>query len=304
MFSKHSHSSSWRYACDPHLLPHLLRRVGLIDNQIPQLMLAVAWLIAVIALAGPTWQRLPQPVYRSLAATVVALDLSDAMYAKDITPDRLTRAKFKVDDILKQSKDGQIGMIVFSSEPFVVSPLTEDAATIAAMIPVLSPAIMPVNGNNIGSALQKSAELIKQAGNRNGQIILITANKPSAADNKIARELARQGFNLSVLGIGTTQGAPISLSDGFMQNAQGNIILSQLDSQALQQLANDGRGKYVAFTNNNEDVATLLAHDASTLQLKAEKSAAKTDQWEDQGRYLMLLLLPLALLAFRRGYNG
>ncbi len=281
LFSKHSNNSSWRNACDAHLLPHLLRRVNSVNNQLPLLLLAAGWLIAVIALAGPTWQRLPQPVYRSLAATVIALDLSDAMYAGDIAPNRLTRAKFKVDDILKQIKDGQIGMIAFSSEPYVVSPLTEDAATIVAMVPVLSPAIMPVNGNNIGRALQKSADLIKQADIRDGQIILITANKPTAADNKMASELAKQGFKLSVLGIGTTQGAPISVSGGFMQDAQGNIVLSQLDPKALQQLAREGDGQYVAFTNNNQDVTTLLTHDSNALQLKAEESTAKTDQWKD-----------------------
>lgn len=296
------YNNNWRNACDQHLLPLLLQRVGSVNNYLPLILLITSWLVATIALAGPTWERLPQPVYRSLAAKVIVLDLSNAMYANDLPPSRLSRAKFKVQDLLKDIKDGQVGMVVFTSKPFVVSPLTQDAATIASMVPVLSPQIMPVGGSDIGLALKKAAELIKQGGSRGGQIILMTASPVTAEDDAVAKQLADKGITTSVLGVGTAAGAPVTMSGKFMTNNQGNIVLSKLQPQQLQQLAKAGDGKYVPFTDSNQDLNTLLSTSASSLQFKAEKTSAKTDQWKDQGRYLMLLLLPLALLVFRRGW--
>src|SRR5437016_540869 len=84
------------------------------------------------------------------------------MNATDLKPNRLTRAKYKILDLLKQQNEGQTGMLVFSSKPFVVSPLTQDAATIAAMVPMLDLNILPVQGEDIGAGLRKAAEMIKQ----------------------------------------------------------------------------------------------------------------------------------------------
>ncbi|MEO6147876.1 MAG: VWA domain-containing protein, partial [Sulfuriferula sp.] len=119
-------SRSWQRVVDPRLLAHLL--IGKNARQGPWAMLAVGLggLLAILALAGPAWQKLPQPVFRQQSALVLVLDLSLSMNATDIQPSRLERAKLKLRDILNQHKEGQTGLIVYAATPFVVSPLTTD----------------------------------------------------------------------------------------------------------------------------------------------------------------------------------
>ena len=112
-------ASAWETQCDPHLLEKLLIQRAR-HQRWPLVLLAVAWVLAVIALAGPVWQKLPEPVYRTQAARVIVLDLSPSMNASDIRPSRIARARFKVLDLLKRYREGQTALVVFAGEPFVV----------------------------------------------------------------------------------------------------------------------------------------------------------------------------------------
>ncbi len=293
-------SATWQDACDAHLLPHLLTNIGHKSQAYALGILCLAWLLAIIALTGPTWSYTTQPVYQAMQSQVIVLDLSDAMYSTDIPPNRLTRAKYKVQDILKAKQDRQIGLIVFTKEPFLVSPLTEDAETIAAMVPSFSPHIMPIHGSHIAPALLKAEKLLQQAHTNSGEIMLLTAGPVTADDYDAAKQLRQHGYQLSIIGIGTTQGAPIQTQDGFLQNARGDIIVSKLDTTGLQQLANKGGGHYSVMTNDNRDIKSVMQN--TTLSFQAKKTQRTHRQWLDQGRIFILLLLPLAALAFRRGW--
>lgn len=294
-------TTAWQRACDPHLLPHLLTKPQQAQRGLPIVILSLAWMLTVLALGGPTWSRTPTAVYRSVVSRVIVLDVSPAMLARDLKPSRMERAKFKVRDLLSAMDDGQVGMVAFSQRGFVVSPLTQDAATIAAMIPELNPGMMPVGGYNIANSLQKALQLLQQAGAHSGQIILITANTPTKHDVDVARQLRKQGYQLNVLGIGTTQGAPIPSEQGFLQNQQGSIVTSRLNPSALENLATLGGGSYRTFTNTDTDVKSLLQTSLSLSQ-HAEKTQRKLSSWRDQGRWLVLVCLPLAAFGFRRGW--
>ncbi len=294
-------TSAWRQACDPHLLPHLLAKPQHSNHTLPVLLLSLAWTLCVLALAGPTWSQTPAAVYRSLVSRMIVLDVSPSMLARDIKPSRMARAKYKAHDLLAAMGDGQVGMVAFSQQGFAVSPLTQDAATIDAMIPELNPGMMPVSGHNIGSGLLKAQQLLQQVGARSGQVILITSSTPTATDDNIAKQLAAYGYRVSVLGIGTQQGAPIPTANGFLQSRQGNIITSKLNPAALRKLARVGGGHYVRFSHNNSDVETLLQVQ-SGLTVQAQKTQEKLSTWRDQGRWLVLACLPLAALGFRRGW--
>ncbi|MCB1776756.1 MAG: VWA domain-containing protein [Candidatus Competibacteraceae bacterium] len=133
-----SGASAWEKQCDPHLLARLLvRRTP--HHRLPLLLLTVSWVLTVIALAGPVWQKLPQPVFQTQAARVMVLDLSPSMNASDLRPSRIDRARFKMLDLLARFREGQTGLVVFAEEPFVVAPLTDDTKTIAALLPALAP---------------------------------------------------------------------------------------------------------------------------------------------------------------------
>jgi Ca-activated chloride channel family protein len=173
--------SYWRQVVEQHLLTDLLVGTAKRRQIWPFALLALAWLIAIFALAGPTWSKRPQPVYQQQNAKVIVFDLSTSMLTQDIQPTRLKRAKYKVRDILNQYSQGQTGMVVFSRAAFVGLPLTTDTHTIATLVPQLRPQIMPVQGSRIAAGLGKAKQLLQQARMRSGHIILITDSKPKDA---------------------------------------------------------------------------------------------------------------------------
>lgn len=301
---RHSKSEDnlWNKYCDPHLLKHLLySNDNLSKNYIPHLLLGL-WLIAITALAGPSWSLYAENVYQKHTAKVIALDVSQSMNTRDIAPSRLERGKYKVLDILHKTTEGQTGMIVFSSAAFVVSPLTSDSNTIASMVPVIDSTIVPVQGSDILVALNKSADLIKQAGFTQGQIILVTDSKPSDKAFSAVAKLARDGISTSILAIGTKTGGPVTNADGsFANDSNGNIIMSSIDSQALEQLAKDGNGEYITFTNDDSDVIQLLTENNYNAQNPSKTTATKS-LWRDEGHWLIWLLIMITAFTARRGW--
>ncbi len=304
---RHAQKGSWSQVCDAHLLPHLLVQPETNKRLqwLPLLLLALGWFIAIVALAGPAWEKQPQPVFQTSDSRIIVLDLSRSMDSEDIKPSRLTRAKHKVLDILKQSKEGKTGLIVFSNQAYVVSPLTQDAATIAAMIPALGSEIMPRQGSRPELALEKADQLLAHGGAVDGDIILITDGINDAAID-VAKSLQSKGRRISVLAVGTEQGAPIPTEGGgFLKDSQGAIVVPRLDRGALQNLANQGDGVYTELRADDRDITTLLAGSSQQQHLdKSEEMQQTTDTWREEGPWLVLLLLPLAALAFRRGWLG
>ncbi|MEM9243916.1 MAG: VWA domain-containing protein [Pseudomonadota bacterium] len=296
--------NNWQHQCDPHLLPHLLSGKNSRRKPWGYGLITLAALLTVLALAGPTWSYQEQPVYFHSNARVIVLDVSASMNAQDVKPSRLERAKYKILDLLNEIKEGQTGMLVFSRQPFVVSPLTEDSHTIASMVPVLDSSIVPVQGRDIATAIDKAAQLLQQDGANSGNIIVITDGSASNNAIEAAKKAYHEGYKTSVLGIGSTTGAPIPLAKGgFMHDARGDIMISKLNTGSLENLANAGDGNYIAFTNNNSDINSLLkATDARHLDNTLKESSEYKKLWQDQGHWLVWLLICIALLAFRRGW--
>ena len=292
---------NWSAVCDAELLPFLLQEKAVNPSRWVLTTGAIAALLVIIALAGPTWQRLPSPVFRNESALVIALDLSRSMDAEDIKPSRLIRARYKIADILKQRKDGQTALLVYAGDAFTVTPLTDDTETIDSQLSALTTDIMPSEGNNTGIVLEKAVELFKQAGLQKGQIVLVTDSVDN--DKTLATVKALDNYTLSILGVGTTDGAPVALPEGgFLKDEQGTIVVPKLDAGALAKLAQAGKGVYQTITANDADIQTLLsAVDKPVQQEGKENKNLLLDQWEDKGPWLLLLVLPLAALSFRKG---
>ena len=292
---------NWSQVCDAELLPYILQQRATTQNRWPLVSLALAGLFAIFALAGPSWERLPSPAFRNASALVILLDLSRSMDAADIKPSRLIRARYKVADILKRRKDGQTALIVYAGDVFTVTPLTEDTETINSQLTVLDTEIMPSQGSDTSSALEKAVELFIQAGLTRGQILLVTDGVILEDTLKTARSL--DAYQLSILAVGTAQGAPIKISQGgFLKDMGGNIVVPKLNSQDLQKLANIGGGSFRLISADDSDIDSLLASlDTHTEQQQKKGDNLLLDLWQDQGPWLLLLILPLAALSFRRG---
>ncbi len=292
---------SWQRFVDPALAPYVLSRAASKRYGYRWWLLSLGGALAILSLAGPSWDRLEQPVFRSEQAIVIALDLSRSMDAQDLTPSRLTRAKLKILDILEQRSSGQTALVVYSSNAFTVTPLTTDVDTVAALVNSLGTDIMPSRGSYPVAAINKGRRLLDQAGVGYGEVLLITDGGTSPAAEKAAEDLAKAGYTLSVMGVGTRQGAPIPVvGGGFVTDRAGNIAVPKLESRELQSLAAAGHGRFTILSADDRDLDILLSGVVDPSS--ASDEALATDQWREEGPWLLLLLLPLAAFAFRRGW--
>ena len=261
-------------------------------------------LLSIIALAGPAWKKLPQPVYQTERGSVLIMDMSYSMYSTDVKPNRLTRARFKAIDLLKKINEGDIGLIAYAGDAFVISPLTQDIKNIELLLPSLTPEIMPELGANPIAALALAHEMLLNAGHLNGDIYWFTDDVDNEEITDIYDWSNKFGHQLNILGVGSQNGAPITLPSGeLLKDNRGSIVVPRLPSQKLKSLASRGHGNYQTIRNDDSDIDSLIIKDKVSEKNKNEKQQSQQagDQWQEQGAWLLLLVLPLMLTYFRRG---
>jgi Ca-activated chloride channel family protein len=291
-------SGDWSRVCDPHLLRWLsVTQAGEKSRGGGRWLAALALLICILALAGPSWQKLPDSSFSARDARVIVLDLSRSMLAEDLRPNRLTRARFRLADLLDATEEGQTGMVSFAGDAYVVSPLTNDMNTIANLLPALRPDIIPVAGSRADRALDLAASLLERAGLSKGEILLVTDSADSRLAAK-ARELRDDGIFTSVLAVGTVDGAPVPSAGGFVSDRAGNVVITKLDRPGLQAVAEAGGGNYTELGQSASE--SSLWQDLGGSEFTRREDALG-ERWKDAGPWLVLLLLPLAVLGFRRG---
>lgn len=291
-------SGDWERVCDPHLLRWLSRQeTSMTRGKRGHWLGGVAMAIAVVALAGPSWQKLPDGSFSALDARVIALDLSRSMLAADLRPNRLTRARFRLADLLKETREGQTGLVAYAGDAYVVSPLTTDTNTIANMLPALQPDIIPVHGSRADRALVLAAALLERAGFRRGEILLVT-DSTDARDAAKARELADKGIITSVLAVGTAEGSPIPSGSGFLTDRNGNVVITGLELASLNAVAQAGGGEFTRLDSSSPEKAPWVTSEGTEF---ARRDEGLEERWQDSGPWLVLLLLPLVLAGFRRG---
>jgi len=292
----------WREVIDPVLMPYVLSRTPGRGIDHRWWLLGLAGIVAAVAMAGPAWQRIDQPVFRAEQAIVVALDLSRSMDAQDIEPSRLARARLKILGMLERRQSGQTALLVYTANAFTVTPLTDDTDTIAALVNSLSTDIMPSRGSYPEVGIRKGLSLLEQAGVGFGEVLLVTDGGTSRAAEKAARDLKSAGYSLSVLGVGTREGAPIPrMAGGFVTDNRGAIAVARLEERGLRDLATAGGGRFAVLSSDDSDLDHLLSGEVSAA-VAADEDSLATDQWREEGPWLVLLLLPLAALAFRKGW--
>lgn len=292
---------NWGNIIDKKLIPYVLHRDQLKEDPKKWWLFTVTGILAVIAMAGPTWEKIQQPSFRADQALVIALDLSRSMNAQDLSPNRLTRGKLKILDILERRRSAQVALIVYSANAFTVTPLTSDSDTIISLINSLDTTIMPSRGSYPSAAIEKGIQLLKQAGASNGEILLVTDGGITSDAFDSVEKLKNEGYKLSVLGVGTEDGAPIPKeSGGFVIDNSGQIAIARLEIEDLIKLASIGGGTYTNLTSNDQDINMLLSE--RVLDAEESDESLATDQWYEFGPWLLLLIVPLSSLFFRRGW--
>jgi Ca-activated chloride channel family protein len=205
--------------------------------------------------------------------------MSDNMLSGDLSPNRLSRAKFKLRDLLAHKDVGQFGLIAYTSEPFVVSPLTDDGQTISALLSNLTPDVMPVEGYNLDSALKEASKLIKEAGYQQGQILVLTAEVPSKDAIEKANQLSKLGIFSSIMPI----------------RADSNL------NPLFGQFASAGNGQFLKYTADDSDLQQWLAATKGNEQFTLNEED-DIPLWRDEGRWFLIPALLLLLPIFQRGW--
>ncbi|MBQ8630826.1 MAG: tetratricopeptide repeat protein [Alphaproteobacteria bacterium] len=270
--------SSWEKVCDKKLLDFLLVKGSAHQRKNIGYIGLAGMLAAVIAAAGPSWEKKDIPSLAPENPLMLVLNLSSDMEEHDITPSRLERAKFTISDLLKLVKTPQAGLIVYSDEPFLISPITEDARIVSNLLPSVVRDIMPVNGDRLDRAIDLAAEKMKNAGYAKGNIIVLTAEAGQRFDLTLAeaKKIKSAGFILNIIGI-----------------AKGS-------NEKLKLIAEAGGGRYLPYTSGDVGIRQLARQiNTQTGDLKISENLRS--QWLDAGYWLVFLPLLCCLYFFRRG---
>lgn len=294
---------AWTRLLDGELLSLLRLSEGGAGSS-PWLLIGLTWTLAVLALAGPTWQRQITPAYRAPAAWIVALGLSPSMDATDVSPSRIARARFGIDDLLSAAQDARVGLVAFAGDAYTVTPLTSDVATVRNLAQPLAPSLMPEAGDRLAPALEMAAHLVGAALGRDRQVIVFTDGFTDPARALVtAQHLRQQGIAVNIVGVGTAEGAPQpNGSGGFARNAQGQVALARVDTRLLEQVAAAGGGQYVPLSGLSGLIAQLQAAGSREMSSGVAAPHVRLASWLNDGVWLLPPLLLLAALIARRGW--
>ena len=299
----HLGDSGWSRLIPARLLSPVIRHEGTSGRppKSPMVPAAMALVVLATALAGPAWREAPTPLKQPGDSLVIALDLSLSMLATDVEPDRLTRAKRKIRDILAVRQGSLTGLLVYAGDAHVVTPLTDDTRTIEGMLDVLDPVIMPATGNRADLAIVRAADLLKQGAPGNGRILVITDQIGEHYWPEIRETLSETGYAFNTLVVGTEEGGPIPLARRGFIRENGEIVISRATPGALSELARSTGGQSHELTLNNTDIESLELSPKDTDDWQDTSAGLTVTRWQDDGYWLLWLAAPLILLGWRRG---
>jgi Ca-activated chloride channel family protein len=304
LWIKKSQDSGLENIINQQLLEYLTKGKAQKNKQqhLPILGLSIIWFIVILGLAGPTWKKLEQPLYSSEAAVVIILDLSPSMRAQDTKPSRIQRAHLKILDVLSERKGGLNALIVYGGEAHIVTPLSNDTDTLENLLPSLVPGILPIPGSNVEMAVELAVNTLQTAGVNNGSLLLVTDGIDKSAINTVKAALPNT-IGLTVIGIGTEKGAPIPLKEGFIKDDSGNTVIAKRNSDTLQAFANATNGHYLPLQADNSDVLFFTRKiESQQRAMERDAQSRNSESWHEFGPTLLLLLIPLMAMAFRRGW--
>ena len=292
--------TDWSGVVEPHLLELLLVEArGIRRTWIPW-MLSLMLILVLTAMAGPVLEKRSVPVLKKNLAKVLVLDVSHSMLAEDLRPNRIERAKFKLRDLLNRIDEGETALIAYAGDAHVISPLTSDTHTITTLLPGLEPDIMPHRGSRPDRAMELAVKLLDGHSANPGEVIWLTDGIPENMIPTVAQLLGRH--RLSVIGVGTVKGAPIpGKNSGFLKNSKGGIVMSRLDTSPLQVLAQQKGGTFQILRNDDQDLEIVLNQPILMNEYFEDETEKQGDIWREEGPWLLLIMLPLAALMFRRG---
>ena len=255
-----------------------------------------ALILGVLLVAGPQFGTKVEKVEKRGIELVIAVDVSNSMLARDVSPDRLSRAKQLLSRIIDARKDDQIALIVFAGDAYVQMPLTSDTQSAKLFLNSIDPSLVPVQGTVIGKAIELGVNSFSSDKNVDKAMILITdAEDHEGNAMEIAKKASDSGIMVNVIGIGSVDGSPIpesQYSNNFKTDNEGNIVVSKLNDQVAREIAQNGKGLFVQADNTNSAMNSLET-ELDKLQKKNMESLAYSEYDEKFPIIAWILLVVL-----------
>lgn len=289
------------------IAPHIAKQLGMTQKKQGNgftLGLVLAWVCVTTALAGPSFGYKDSPSFQLSGARVLVMDMSRSLYATDVKPNRLTQEKYKAKDLLPYWKEGMTGLVAYGADSYLVSPLTEDSQTLNNLITNLSPEIMPYKGkgSNLLAAIEQSIEMMTKSGHQQGDIIVLTDGISNQQLDKVMGRVKSTKWRISLLGIGTKNGAPIELPSGqLLTDSSGKTVVATLDSDPMVTLAQATNGVAQLIQSDNSDIETIARLTKTPLEQVTQNSDTQVNSRANHGYWLLFPLVLFSLLSFRKG---
>lgn len=280
---------------DPALLIPLTPGLSRTRERVKYAFMLVAIGLTMVMLARPQYGTHVDTTTRRGIEVVIALDVSNSMLATDVSPHRLERAKLLVSRLVDKMKDDKVGLNVFAGEAFIQLPITNDYVSAKMFLDGISPSMITSQGTDLAGAIALASKSFTQTEGVGKAIVVITdgENHEGGAE-EAAAEAAKNGRAVYVLGIGSPEGAPIPTRDGYMQDRNGETVVTKLNEDMCRQVAAAGKGTYIHVDNSSVAQDKLQAA-LSGLSQK-EMSTPVYSEYDEQFQAVALLLF-LVLVA-------
>ena len=289
---------------DLKLLKALMPDVSHFRPRVKFWLLLVALALLIVMLARPQMGTKISQEKRTGIETIIALDISNSMLAEDIVPSRLDRSKMMVENLVDHFTNDKIGLIVFAGDAFVQLPITSDYVSAKMFLSSIDPSMMATQGTDIATAINMAVSSFTQEEGIGKAVIVITDGEDHEGGAlEAAEEAKKKGMSVYVLGVGSTQGAPIPIpgTGDYMKDNTGNTVMSALNEEMCRQVAQAGGGVYI-HVENNSAAQQQLDNELDKLSKKETSTTVYSDFDEQFQAFgiLALLLLIIEICIFDR----
>ncbi|MBR2007731.1 MAG: VWA domain-containing protein [Alistipes sp.] len=255
----------------------------------------LAFACVVLAAARPQFGSKLREEKSKGVEMMLVVDVSNSMLAEDFEPNRLERTKYAIGKLFEGLHQERVGLVAFAGEPKVQLPITSDYRMAQAFAKRLSPSLVGEQGTAVGKALQLATLSFSSQSEQSRVIVLITDGENHEDDAVEAARVAKeQGIRIYTIGIGTPEGAPIKIDGEFVKDEDGQMVVSKLGEQMLEQIASITDGAYVRATKQSIGLEEIVK--SINEMEKSELSTVRYEEYNEQYQYLLAVALSLLLL--------
>lgn len=304
LYSNYRRRKAIRKFGDPVLMAQLMPDVSKYRPDVKFWLVFAAIELFAVLLARPQFGSKLETVKRQGVEVMIALDISNSMLAQDVQPSRLEKAKRLVAQLVDKMENDKVGMIVFAGDAFTQLPITSDYISAKMFLESINPSLISKQGTAIGAAINLATRsFTPQEGVGRAVIVITDGENHEGGAVEAAKAAAEKGIQVSVLGVGMPDGAPIPVegTNDFRRDRDGNVVVTRLNEQMCQEIAQAGDGIYVRVDNSNA-AQKVIAQEINKMA-KADVETQVYTEFNEQFQavaWIILLLLLAEMLILER----